>query len=100
MRVRTAIFALLLVSFAPKAQAEAIPSEVLDRDYKACLGGQTAETDPDRTAYCVCIRDGMGRWDLETYAGIAMEQSKARNAQQVAPQIDQLARTCIEKVLR
>lgn len=97
MRMRTALLALLLASFAYNAQAEAIPAEVLDKDYKSCLGGENPEA--DRVAYCACVRDGMRGWDLDTYGNIAMEQSKAHNAQQVAPQIDQLARTCIEKVL-
>ena len=82
----------------PSVRAEPIPDYVLDRDYVSCMGGE--HQDQERAAYCSCVRDGMRGWDLETYASIAMEQSKAASAQQVPQKIGDIAKACINKVLK
>lgn len=93
-------FMMLLLLHSSSARAEAIPEYALDKDYQNCMGGDTAEKEPERAQYCNCIRDSMRSWDLDTYGAVAMEQSKSSNAQKTPQKIEDLARACIAKVLK
>lgn len=92
------IFALTVLLITTAAQAETVPEYALDRDYTSCMGGETAQKDPQRNEYCNCVRDGMRSWDLETYSSVAMEQSKSQN--QPTAKIEELAKGCISKILK
>lgn len=94
------IILLLLLVATASAHAEAIPQYALDKDYETCMGGSNPQQDPERAAYCNCVRDGMKSWDLDTYGAIASEQAKAANAQQIPQKIAELAKGCIAKVLK
>src|SRR6185312_6496341 len=90
------VFLLSLLATTPAmAQAEPIPENVLNKDYVSCMGGQTASENRDRAQYCMCIRDNMKDWDLETYAKLAQQQSKMANPQDVPEKIQELARQCM-----
>lgn len=90
---------LAIMLLALPAHAEPIPQYVLDHDYVSCMGGATPQKDPERAEYCACVRDGMKSWDLDTYGNVAMAQQKASNAQQVPEKIEELAQSCIQKIL-
>ena len=88
------VLAVLLLAGAARA---AIPDYALDRDYKNCVGD---DNDPQRAAYCNCVRDGMRGWSENDYAQIASEQAANANTPGAIPsQIADLAKACIEKVL-
>ncbi len=97
--LRIACLFLLLI-FTASAHAEPIPEFALDKDFENCMGGETAQKNPQRAAYCNCVKNEMRNWDLETYGALATEQSKAGNAQQIPKKIDDLAQGCIAKVLK
>lgn len=92
---------LALVLAAPAvAHAEPVPEAMLDKDYASCMGGEDAPKDPQRSAYCNCVRDGLRGWDLDAYKATAMQESKDAGTQQVPPQLGELAKACIAKVLK
>ncbi|MDX2027352.1 MAG: hypothetical protein SFW62_01800 [Alphaproteobacteria bacterium] len=82
------------------AQAEPIPSTVLDRDFMSCMGGKDPKQDAVRNTYCSCIRDGMRGWTLEGYAEIAQQQQKAYSADQVPAAIKEIAEGCVARMKR
>jgi len=94
------LFAIISLALTSTVRAEPIPDYVLDKDYSSCMGGTDAAADAARDAYCNCVRDGMRSWDLESYANIALEQSKSANPQAAPPKIEELAKECIAKVLK
>ncbi len=91
---------ILLLLTCASAQAEPIPEYALDKDYQNCMGGESAQKDPERSAYCNCIRDSMRGWSLDEYGALATQESKAANAQQTPQKLEDLAKTCIAKVLK
>ncbi|MFY9287870.1 MAG: hypothetical protein WAO98_05155 [Alphaproteobacteria bacterium] len=91
-------FSFLLLSSS--VNAEPVPDYVLDRDYLSCMGGESAQSDPQRDQYCQCTRDAMRSWDLDTYGAVATEQSKAASKEQVPTKIGDIAKACIEKILK
>lgn len=99
MKFLSAFFVFVTVVSSTGARAEPVPADVLDHDYASCMGGTSPEQDPQKAAYCNCIRDGMRSWDLDTYGELATQQSNAQNAQQVPQKIQDLAQACIHKVL-
>jgi hypothetical protein len=79
------------------ALAEPIPEYALAKDYENCMGGLTPQQDVQRAQYCSCMRNGMRRWDANTYAEMLIEQART---QEISPAIDELAKECVAKVLR
>ena len=55
------------------------------------------QQDSQRAQYCSCVRNGMRGWDEQTYEQIIAEQAKS---QQTPAQLDALAKSCIDKVLK
>jgi len=78
-----------------------LPEVVLDSDYKNCVGND-AVPDPNRLAFCGCIRSGMQGWSEDTYMNAAQQAATASksgaNAQAPA-QIEDLAKKCLAQVL-
>ena len=89
-----AVFGLALLA-SGVALAEPIPEYALQKDYENCLGGIPPQQDPQRAQYCACMRSGMRGWSADAYAQMLIDQSKT---QTIAPEVDALARTCVEKV--
>jgi hypothetical protein len=97
MRVIGAVALLVLAFTARAAYADPIPSYILDKDYQSCIGQDTG--DAAKTAYCTCVRDTMrGSWSIEDYG--AMAEAQMKNPNQPPMQLEQLAKTCAEKVLK
>ncbi len=92
---------LILATLAGQAQAQApapIPEAALDADFKNCAGDGK---DPQRNAYCLCIRQGMSQWSSDTYAQ-AIGQARAANgnpASLTPGALTDLAKQCIAQVL-
>ena len=91
-----AILGSLMLLLAATAAHAALPTEVLDRDYQACMGGTN---EAERSTYCNCIRNGMQNWDLATYASMATDISKAGNNAQLPAELTALAQSCLAKAL-
>jgi hypothetical protein len=98
---KRAVLILTLLFLSPiAARAEPIPDGMLDKEYTTCMGGETAKTDADRARYCLCVRNAMKSWDLDTYGKVASEQAaKGNNPENVAPQIQDIGKSCIQQVL-
>ena len=92
------ILALALTLAVFPAVAEPLPVEALDKDYQNCVG---TDTDPNRAAFCACVRDGMKNWDLDTYIQTATEAAAANSAgQSPGGKLNDLAKSCLSKTLR
>jgi hypothetical protein len=100
MKIIGIICATLLLLLSSALRAEPVPEDMLDHDYTACMGGETATTDSERNAYCNCVRDQMRTWDTDAYASLAMEQSRAQTGDQIPQKITDMAKYCIAKVLK
>jgi hypothetical protein len=90
---------LAMVATFAAVSASPVPEYALDKDFQNCMGGETVLQSPQRAQYCNCMRQGMKNWDLDTYGNVALEQSKARDAQQVPAQIAEMARGCLANAL-
>ena len=89
-----------IMAFAPSVHAaDKVPAEALDKDFTACMGGQSPQQDPERGEYCTCIRNTMKDWSVEQYEQVAMEGSKAKTADQEPQKLQEIAKVCISKVL-
>ncbi len=60
------------------------------------MGG---DNDPERAAYCNCIRDQMRGWDDATYEALAKQEAGAANGAPIPDQITALAKACMARVL-
>jgi len=97
-------FSLLLLlaflSLSSPAFADPVPKEALDQDFSACMGGETEQKDPQRAEYCNCVRDGMKRWDTQSYANVAQQAAQNPTTENAPAKITELAKTCISKILK
>ena len=81
---------------ASSARAELMPDEALQKDYDNCMGGKTAEEEPEHAQYCDCVRDGMRKWSVDDYGAVATE---AKTSQATPDKIADLAKGCISQIL-
>jgi hypothetical protein len=81
------------------AFADELPDYVLNKDYENCMAGDNAN--PQRAAYCNCVRDGMRGWAIGAYMEAATQAAaNAGNQNAKAPgKIEELANQCIAKVM-
>lgn len=100
--LRIAVTILLVMCFEASGVpvfAESVPQEALDKDYEACMGGQTEQEAPDRSEYCNCVRTGMQHWDADIYSNAVTEQAQAGMARVASSKVEELANTCLAKAL-
>ncbi len=72
--------------------------EMLQKTYQSCIGN---DTDPNREAYCACVRDGMRHWSMDDFGEVAGQMAASPDATKTPPdKIAALAKECISKVLR
>ena len=97
MKRRAILGGLMIMLWIVPAHAGGLPDDILDKDYQACMGGTN---EPQRAAYCTCIRTSMQNWDLDAYAEMSTNISRAGDSAQLPAQLTQLAQECIAKTLR
>ena len=97
----TFLIAGVLALMTTSVQAEALPDSVFAKQYVSCMGGMSDQQDPQRAAYCGCIRDEMKKWDSATLNGVVTAQAQSGSTTQSASaKIDELAQTCIGRILK
>jgi len=96
MKQTLRLLAFGLCWIVASAHAEMMTDTLLQKDYDNCMGGSTADKDPQRAQYCACVREGMKKWTTDEYGAAATEAQQSK----VTPdQIANLAKTCIAEVL-
>ncbi len=101
MKKHLLVFGLCLMASVAHADSTLVPDDALDTDYKACMGGNTPDPDPQRKEYCLCIRDSMKNWTVDEYAETALQGAKApHDAEHQPPKLQDVAKACIDKVLK
>lgn len=79
---------LLLPSIS--AHAQALPAEVLDKEYDNCLQ-QGGPVTAQKQAYCQCMRNKMAGWTEDAYEKIAKEVMGSGTS---SPTLEALAKEC------
>ncbi len=93
-------FSLFLYSsIVSSSYAQYVPTEALDRDYEACMGGKTQETDPERHVFCDCVRQGTQNWSGDEYVATAQQAMNANDQQQMPDNLQKIASSCLAKAL-
>jgi hypothetical protein len=89
------VFALTLANWS--AQAQNLPAEVLDKEYDNCVNQPGTGSIAQKKAYCLCMRNKMASWTLDTYVNIAkeVEASGARS-----PTLEALTKDCFNRTAR
>ncbi len=87
---------LIAAFYAGAAVAQPAPNN--NQDYVACMGGESAQQDPQRSAYCKCVHDEIVKWDENTLKNVAAEAQKSGSA--ATPQLEAVAQACINKVMK
>ncbi len=80
------------------AQAEPVPTYVLDKEFTNCMGGEDPQQSADRAAYCTCIRNKMAGWDVDTYGAAATEQMQSGGKPTAS--LSDMAKECVAQVLK
>jgi hypothetical protein len=96
---KTLLILLCMGAFISAAHADTVPEYALDKDFTACMGGETPQKDPQRAQYCNCVRDSMKSWSVQEYEQVASEGAKAHDAAQEPAKLQDIAKACITKVL-
>ena len=94
--MKKATFVLLLLIAVP-AKADPAPAYMLDKEYETCMSGPTQGLDQQKKNYCLCVRNRMASWDLDTFAQVAQS---AKNSSAVPAVLEDLAKACIAQTLK
>ena len=89
---------LCFLAFVSAAQAEPVPAYMLNKDFESCMGGESAQQDPERNQECNCLRDTMKGWTLDEYEGLLLEEAKTRFTGEQSPKLQEVVKACVAKV--
>jgi hypothetical protein len=87
---------LICVAAARSASADPIPGYMLDTEYKSCINGPGGAS-AQKTAYCLCVRNKMAGWDLNTLLQLAQQ---AQNPANPPPLLQELAKECVGQIAK
>ena len=90
------VLAFILALPSLPAYAQALPPEILDKEYDNCMQ-QGGPVTAQKQAYCQCLRNKMAGWSLDTYIGIAKEVAGDGSR---SPTLEALAKECFNSTAR
>ncbi|MFA4994754.1 MAG: hypothetical protein WC521_05575 [Bdellovibrionales bacterium] len=94
-----AILGFLLLGFGALPARAALPEEILNRDYRNCMG---TDKEAKHAIYCECVREGMRSWSENAYIEAMMQVLAAASGKKTTAtgSFDELTKKCLAQAFR